>query len=132
MDVWGGGGVPADDGPPLGLGWEVKNEHSTGIDEYEEGRSRDRTPKDSYCMEGCVDAEQRRRMLLSAGSTIKQIKAATKAVATLNQERWKVRGNPQKGRGTSAASGGGASLCAVDACKGLQTGAPAGLADPMP
>jgi hypothetical protein len=29
-------------------------------------------------------------MLLGSGSTVKQIKAATKQVAQLNQERWKV------------------------------------------
>lgn len=42
-------------------------------------------------MEGCVEPDQRRRMLLSSGSTMKQIKAAQKAVAQLNQDRWKVR-----------------------------------------
>merc|ERR1719478_777601 len=90
MEVWGGGGVPADDGPPLGLGWDIKGEHSTSIDEYEDERAHEgRTPKDSYCMEGCVEPDQRRRMLLSAGSTMKQIKAAQKAVAQLNQDRWK-------------------------------------------
>jgi lauroyl/myristoyl acyltransferase len=30
--MWGGGGVPADDGPPLGLGWGVKEEREVDID----------------------------------------------------------------------------------------------------
>jgi len=36
-----------------------------------------------------MEPEQRRRTLLGAGATHKQIKAATKAVAQLNQDRWK-------------------------------------------
>ena len=28
IDVGGGGGVPSDDGPPLGLGWDIKGEHT--------------------------------------------------------------------------------------------------------
>merc|ERR1719310_1725176 len=89
LEVWGGGGVPADDGPPLGLSWDVQGEHSTSIDDYEDERSASRTPKDSYCMEGCVEPAQRRQMLLGSGSTLKAIKAATRQVAELNQERWK-------------------------------------------
>ena len=28
--------MPADDGPPLGLSWDVQGEHSTSIDDYED------------------------------------------------------------------------------------------------
>ena len=91
LEIWGGGGVPADDGPPLGLSWNLQSTRHVNIDEFEDERERDRTPKDSYCVEGCVEPYVRRQMLLGSGSTHKQIKAATKAVAQLNQDRWKVR-----------------------------------------
>ena len=88
VEMWGGGGVPADDGPPLGLGWGVQEEREVCIDAFEGEREGARTPKDSYCMVGCVEAGQRQQMLLTSGSTLKQIKAVTKQVAQLNQERW--------------------------------------------
>jgi hypothetical protein len=91
MEIWGGGGVPADDGPPLGLSWDLQSTRHVNIDDWEAEREQSRTPKDSYCFEGCVEPNVRRQMLLGAGSTHKQIKAATKAVAQLNQDRWKVR-----------------------------------------
>ena len=90
MEIWGGGGVPADDGPPLGLSWDLQSTRHVHIDEFEDERQQSRTPKDSYCVEGCMEPNLRRQMLLAAGSTHKQIKAATKAVAQLNQDRWKV------------------------------------------
>ena len=89
-EVWGGGGVPADDGPPLGLSWNLQSTRHVNIDEFEDEREQTRTPKDSYCVEGCMEPNMRRQVLLSSGSTPKQIKAATKAVAQLNQDRWKV------------------------------------------
>jgi len=89
MEIWGGGGVPADDGPPLGLSWDLQSTRHVNIDDWEAEREQSRTPKDSYCFEGCVEPNVRRQMLLGAGSTHKQIKAATKAVAQLNQDRWK-------------------------------------------
>lgn len=89
--MWGGGGVPADDGPPLGLSWNLQSTRHVNIDEFEDEREQTRTPKDSYCCEGCIDPNVRRQVLLSFGSTPKQIKAATTAVARLNQDRWKVR-----------------------------------------
>ena len=90
MEIWGGGGVPADDGPPLGLGWDVQGERSVEIDDFEVERKDHRTPKDSYCMLGCVEPGTRQQMLLGSGSTLKQIKSVTKQVAQLNHERWKV------------------------------------------
>ena len=42
-------------------------------------------------MLGCVEPGTQERMLLGAGSTLKQIKAVTKQVEQLNQERWRVR-----------------------------------------
>ena len=116
IDVGGGGGVPSDDGPPLGLGWDIKGEHTTAIDDYEDERERERTPKDSYCMEGCVEPEQRKRMLLGSGSTLKQIKAATKAVVQLNHDRWKVRLLPvlrRRARSAASLSPPGATLLAT-------------------
>ena len=91
-EIWGGGGVPADDGPPLGLSWNLQSTRHVNIDDFEDERAQSRTPKDSYCVEGCMEPNVRRQMLLRAGSTMKQIKAATKAVAQLNQDRWKVTG----------------------------------------
>ena len=38
IEVWGGGGVPADDGPPLGLSWDVKAETQLELDAYEDER----------------------------------------------------------------------------------------------
>jgi len=88
VEMWGGGGVPADDGPPLGLGWGVKEEREVDIDAFEGEREGARTPKDSYCMVGCVEAQKRQEMLVASGCTPKQIKAVTKQVAQLNQDRW--------------------------------------------
>ena len=88
VEMWGGGGVPADDGPPLGMGWGVKEEREVDIDAFEGEREGARTPKDSYCMVGCVEAQKRQEMLVASGSTLKQIKAVTKQVAQLNQDRW--------------------------------------------
>ena len=93
-EVWGGGGVPADDGPPLGLSWDVANERSVELNEYEDERRSSRMSKDVYAMEGCVDSNQRRQLLLGAGSTQKQIKQAIKQVVQLNADRWKVRATP--------------------------------------
>ena len=84
MEIWGGGGVPADDGPPLGLSWELMGTRHVNIDEFEHERVQSRTPKDSYCVEGCMEPNLRRQMLLAAGSTHKQIKAATRVVAQIN------------------------------------------------
>jgi len=89
VEIWGGGGVPADDGPPLGLGWNVQGEEIFALDAFESERKGSRITKDSYCMLGCVEPGTRERMLLGAGSTPKQIKAVTKQVEQLNQERWK-------------------------------------------
>jgi len=89
VEIWGGGGVPADDGPPLGLGWNVQREETFAIDAFESERKATRITKDSYCMLGCVEPDARERMLLGAGSTLKQIKQVTKQVEQLNQERWK-------------------------------------------
>uniref|UniRef100_A0A7S2CKB8 Uncharacterized protein n=1 Tax=Haptolina brevifila TaxID=156173 RepID=A0A7S2CKB8_9EUKA len=89
VEIWGGGGVPADDGPPLGLGWNVQGEEIFALDAFESERKGSRITKDSYCMLGCVEPGTRERMLLGAGSTLKQIKAVTKQVEQLNQERWR-------------------------------------------
>jgi len=59
MELWGGGGVPADEGPPLGLSWEVMGERHVCLDEYEGEREQERTPKDSYCSVGCVEPSKR-------------------------------------------------------------------------
>ena len=91
LEIWGGGGVPADDGPPLGLSDTVTRQVVTSIDDFEEEREQERTPKDMYCVEGCMEPNLRRQMLLGSGCTQKQIRASTKAVAQLNQDRWKVR-----------------------------------------
>jgi len=88
VEMWGGGGVPADDGPPLGLGWGVKEEREVDIDAFEGEREGARTPKDSYCMVGCVEAQKRQEMLVASGTSLKHIKAVTKQVAQLNQDRW--------------------------------------------
>ena len=93
VEMWGGGGVPADDGPPLGLGWEVEGERAVDLDDFEVERESARTPKDSYCMLGCVEPGQRQEMLLGSGFALKQIRAVTKQVAQLNAERWKVQLN---------------------------------------
>ena len=39
-------------------------------------------------MVGCVEAQKRQEMLVASGCTPKQIKAVTKQVAQLNQDRW--------------------------------------------
>ena len=90
-EVWGGGGVPADDGPPLGLGWDVTGERSVELKAYEDERRPTKMSKDVYAVEGCVEANQRRQLLLGQGATQKQIKQAIKQVVQLNADRWKVR-----------------------------------------
>lgn len=86
MDV--GGGVPADDGPPLGLAWTVRGQTSTKMDEYEKQRQQQhRSPKEKYCMES-LDSSVRQRMLQSAGVTPQQIWTASREVEKLNRERW--------------------------------------------
>jgi len=45
MELWGGGGVPADDGPPLGMGWDIMDERRVGVEQYEGERENSRTPK---------------------------------------------------------------------------------------
>ena len=48
--------------------------------------------KDVYAVEGCVEANQRRQLLLGQGCDApKQIKQAIKQVVQLNADRWKVR-----------------------------------------
>ena len=87
-ELWGGGGVPGDDGPPLGLSWHVLAEDSFPLDAYEGERERNgRTPKDQYCFTGSVQPEARRRMLQRCGSTEKEMRTATRGVSKLNRER---------------------------------------------
>jgi hypothetical protein len=88
LELWGGGGVPGDGGAPLGLGWAVMNERRVPIDEFEDSRRGARRPKDVYGSQGCVDAGRRCELLIRAGSSLKQIRAAKQAVARLNRQRW--------------------------------------------
>jgi len=88
MELWGGGGVPADEGPPLGLSWEVMGERHVCLDEYEGEREQERTPKDSYCSVGCVEPSKRAEILRRCGSTAKQMRTVKQAVARLNKQRW--------------------------------------------
>ena len=74
MELWGGGGVPADEGPPLGLSWEVVGERHVCLDEFEGEREQQRTPKDAYCCVGCVEPSKRAEMLRRCGSTAKQMR----------------------------------------------------------
>ena len=89
-EIWGGGGVPADDGPPLGLSWSIESERRVELEDFEEERLRSRTPKDAYCVSGCVAPSQRMQMLLRSGSTHRQINSVKKEVAKLNRDRWQV------------------------------------------
>ena len=91
IEIWGGGGVPGDDGPPLGLGWSVEGERRVELDDFEVERLRSRTPKDAYCTSGCVDPSMRAQILLRCGSTPRQINTIKREVAKLNRERWQVR-----------------------------------------
>ena len=90
IEIWGGGGVPGDDGPPLGLGWSVEGERRVELEEFEVERLSSRTPKDAYCMSGSVDAGRRAQILLRCGSTPRQINSIKREVAQLNRERWQV------------------------------------------
>ena len=45
VEIWGGGGVPADDGPPLGLGWNVQGEAIFALDAFESERKGSRITK---------------------------------------------------------------------------------------
>ena len=45
VEIWGGGGVPADDGPPLGLGWNVQGEEIFALDAFESERKGSRITK---------------------------------------------------------------------------------------
>jgi len=88
MELWGGGGVPQDDGPPLGLSFDVIEERSVQIEEWENERENARTPKDAYCAVGCVEPMRRAAILMRCGSTLKQIRTVKQAVARLNKQRW--------------------------------------------
>ncbi len=86
-ELWGGGGVPADDGPPLGLGWDVASESTQSVDAYESLRRHTRSPKDAYCVFGFLDATRRLSMLLQTGTSLAQVRTAKQHVARLNRER---------------------------------------------
>lgn len=88
MELWGGGGVPADDGPPLGLSWKIMDEQLVNMEQFEGEREGERTLKDSYCMSGSVEPRRRAAMLMRCGSTLKQIRSVKQAVARLNRQRW--------------------------------------------
>uniref|UniRef100_A0A6V4PBZ3 Uncharacterized protein n=1 Tax=Prymnesium polylepis TaxID=72548 RepID=A0A6V4PBZ3_9EUKA len=87
-EIQGGGGVPGDDGPPLGLSWTVEDEQRVALDEYETQRLSSRRPKETYCSIGCVEPHLRTQILLQNGSTPRQINSIKKEVAKLNRERW--------------------------------------------
>ncbi|KAL1527448.1 hypothetical protein AB1Y20_016113 [Prymnesium parvum] len=88
VEMWGGGGVPVDDGPPLGLSWHVEGERRVGLDEYETQRLTLRRPKETYCSIGSVKPRERTQILLLHGSTPRQINTIKKEIAKLNRERW--------------------------------------------
>lgn len=88
-ELWGGGGVPSDEGPPLGLSWDVEGERRVRLEDFELERHHVRTPKDTYCTVGCVAPHQRTEMLLVSGTSPRQIKAVKRAVAQVNLNRWK-------------------------------------------
>ena len=69
-------------------------ERSIELKAYEDERRPTHMTKDVYACEGCIEANQRRQLLLGSGSTPKQIKQAIKQVVQLNADRWKVRISP--------------------------------------
>ena len=91
VEMWGGGGVPGDDGPPLGLSWHVEGERRVDLEEYEMQRLSSRRPKETYCTVGCVEPQERTQILMHHGSTPRQINTIKKEVAKLNRERWQVK-----------------------------------------
>ena len=93
MEIWGGGGVPADDGPPLGLSWNLQSTRHVNIDEFEDERELSRTPKDSYCVEVCARAAH-------VATTEPHATHAPRApTATTHAERahWRHGGRPVQG-----------------------------------
>merc|ERR1712166_115274 len=86
----GGGGIPSEGGPPLGLGWDVVNQSHTSLADFELTRIGVRSPREVYMSEGFLSARQRSRILKQVGHTKKEIKKATRKVEELVTARWEL------------------------------------------
>eukprot|EP00658_Telonema_sp_P-2_P022801 TRINITY_DN19125_c0_g1_i2.p1 TRINITY_DN19125_c0_g1~~TRINITY_DN19125_c0_g1_i2.p1 ORF type:complete len:281 (-),score=47.10 TRINITY_DN19125_c0_g1_i2:9-851(-) len=86
----GGGGIPSEGGPPLGLGWDVVNESSVSLAEFEQARIGVRSPREVYMSEGYLSSRQRSRILKQVGHSKKEIKKAAKKVEEVVTGRWEL------------------------------------------
>lgn len=86
----GGGGVPSEGGPPLGLGWQVVNQSQTSLANFEQARIGVRSPREVYMSEGFLSARQRSRILKQVGHSKKEIKKAAKRVEEVQLARWEL------------------------------------------
>jgi len=86
----GGGGVPSEGGPPLGLGWDVVDNTKTSLAAYEQTRIGIRSPREVYMSEGYISAKKRSRILKEVGYTSKQIKRAARQVQQTMLARWEL------------------------------------------
>eukprot|EP00741_Cyanophora_paradoxa_P007744 tig00001206_g7492.t1 len=63
----GGGGVPDDTGPSVGLDWEWENESVHQLSPFERARQITRVTREEYMNRGFMPADERRRILLENG-----------------------------------------------------------------
>jgi len=86
----GGGGIPSEGGPPLGLGWQVIKQSQTSLANFEQARIGVRSPREVYMSEGYLSARQRSRILKQVGHSKKEIKRAAKRVEEVQLARWEL------------------------------------------